>query len=509
MRARSVSRLSGRWVDQALSRLFTQDLSVDEAEPLIDELRPMAASLAPSLVTLLNSPDRKTRSTASALLSTFADPASVPLLQEVLRSTGASDEAKLSAYSVLQTLGETLDPVQFLRTLRDPEALFAHGIEDLLELIRQDGELAQLGELLHSMPPEGLVDLMAEVAARRDPGTLKLFTLALWSPHRAVVAAAIGQLRTLRDARAVDPLLDLAALTRDAVLAEGARGAAVELRVWTSAGRGGDLPDAPHPATCHASFVDGAGAQMLLVQGEGKPGRAVTLLLHDERGVDDCFGCTADGESGLQELMGGAEARGLGWVPVGLDYCRARLASARALNARRHRRLPWAFELWRDLFGGDCRPDEAPVALSCRGVDLPSVARDLPRTAELFRLPEFSSWVLSDADLAPFLPVLLGKDPGGRTRRGAGRAPRRDWPDEETVSACLRLAATRRARARWRARLLANGLLWERGGDPETASLCRTAAAGMEERTGVAPEEHPFLRRMARLSFAEALGGLR
>jgi hypothetical protein len=31
----------------------------------------------------------------------------------------------------------------------------------------------------------------------------------------------------------------------------------------------------------------------------------------------------------------------------------------------------------------------------------------------------------------------------------------------------------------------------------------------MEDRSGVAPEAHPFLQRMARLSFAEALGGLR
>src|SRR5436190_14567473 len=96
-RARREARLAGKEVDSALNRLFTQDLPVDEAEPLIEELRPMAADLAPSLVTLLNSPDRKTRTTASALLSTFEEPSSVPLLRKLLDSTGASDQPKPSA----------------------------------------------------------------------------------------------------------------------------------------------------------------------------------------------------------------------------------------------------------------------------------------------------------------------------------------------------------------------------------------------------------------------------
>lgn len=73
------------------------------------------------------------------------------------------------------------------------------------------------------------------------------------------------------------------------------------------------------------------------------------------------------------------------------------------------------------------------------------------------------------------------------------------------VSECVRRAATRPARARWRARLQANALLWRQRGEPETARLCLAAAAGLDDRFGVAPEAHPFLRQMALVSLQEAL----
>lgn len=509
MRARSVSRLSGRWVDEALNRLFTQDLPIEEAEPLIEELRPMAAALAPSLVTLLNSPDRRTRATASALLSTFAEPTAIPLLQQLIDSTGASDEAKLSAYSVLQALGEPLDPIQFLRKLRDPDALFAHGIEELLELIREDSELAQLGDLLRSMPPEGLIDLLGEVGARRDPATLKLFTTSLWNPYPEVAAAAVAQLRQLRDPRAVEPLLDLAAVTRRPELTEAARAVALELRVRDSLAGVAVSPPAP-ARRCHASFVDGSGAQMLvLAHGtHGLPGRMAGLLLSDERGLEDCFGSDAADDRRLEEIMGGAEARGLGWVEVDLGYCRARWAQARQLNVRRRRPLPWTFEIWRDLLGPECRPDEAEVALAYRDLPADLVSRELPRTSGLFRRPEFSSWVLSASDLAPFLPAFsTGACRVGRSRGegSVGRIVINETASAAIVSECVRRAATRPARARWRARLQANALLWRQRGEPETARLCLAAAAGLDDRFGVAPEAHPFLRQMALVSLQEAL----
>src|SRR5438067_4568263 len=125
-------------VDVILNRLFTEDLRRDEAQTLIEELRSVAAELVPSLVNLLNSPDRKTRTTASALLSTFEQQEAEPLLRQLIDNLGASDAAKLSAYSVLQTLGDALEPEAFIGALRDPESLFRSGLEDILQILRSD-----------------------------------------------------------------------------------------------------------------------------------------------------------------------------------------------------------------------------------------------------------------------------------------------------------------------------------------------------------------------------------
>jgi hypothetical protein len=509
-RARREARLEGKEVDDALSRLFTQDLPVDEAEPLIENLRPMAADLAPSLVTLLNSPDRKTRTTASALLSTFEEPTSVPLLRQLLDSAGASDQAKLSAYSVLQTLGEPLDPIHFVRKLRDPEALFTHGIDDLLELVTRDGELAELVELMASMPRDGRAGLLAEVGARSVPATMKLFTTFLWSADAEVVATAIDQLRRLRDPRAVESLLDLAAVTRRPALAEAARSAAVELRMRASACPATPACEPAMATRCHASFIDGDGAQMLLLIGPSVEGsRMASLFLSDHRGLADCFGTDAATEADLNDMLHGVEASRIGWVSVDLSYCRARVARSRQMNHRQHRRLPPTFEIWKDLLGPEPQPDEATVEISSRDLPPAEVARDLPRSEELFLRPEFASWLLSGPDLAPFLPrIAQAMSPGGRPRRGRVSAVEACVSlAEDVVSDCLRTAAGRRPRALWRARLQFNAELYRRLGEPDAARLCLAAAAALDDRSAVPPEDHPFLRQMARASFIVAMTG--
>jgi hypothetical protein len=508
VRARREARLAGKAVDYALNRLFTQDLPLDEAEPLIEDLRPIAADLAPSLVTLLNSPDRKTRTTASALLSTFEEPTSVPLLRQLLDNAGASDQAKLSAYSVLQTLGEPLDPVHFVRKLRDPDALFRHGIDDLLELTSREGELAELVDLLASMPRDGRAGLLAEMGARRCPGTLKLFTTFLWSGDAEVAATAVEQLRRLRDPRAVESLLDLAAVTRRPELAEAARAAAVELRMRASAAAA--VPEGePAVATrCYASLIDGDGAQMLLLIAPGSPGsRMASLFLSDHRGLADCFGADAATQEDLKEMLTGPEAARIGWVAVDLPYCRARVARCRQINHRQHRRLPPAFEIWKDLIGPEPQADEATVEGSYRGLSREEVARALPRTDELFRRPEFASWLLSGPDLAPFLPRLAQAlfQTGHPERTPTAQLKNRTAAAEEVLSDCLRAAAGRRARATWRSRLLLDAELYRRHGEPDAERLCLAAAAALDDRSGVSPEEHPFLRQLARGSFVVAL----
>jgi HEAT repeat protein len=490
-------------IDSALNRLFTEDLRLDEAQPLIDELRPIAADLVPSLVNLLNSPDRKTRTTASALLSTFEKREAVPLLRRLIDSTGASDAAKLSAYSVLQTLGVALEPESFIGALRDPETLFQAGLEDILQILRSDAELSQFLETLDSMPKEGRLGLIRELGDRADPDALKLFTASLWYTDAEVVAAAVEQLRRLRDPRAVESLLDFAGITRRAALADAARQAALELRIRSSAAGERRAAARTHrPAAedveCHASFIDGDGGQMLIVLEPTAPRRfrLASFFLSDHRGLADCFGTEGATRRDVNEMLQGMEGEELGWARVGREYCRARVVETKEVNRRSHRRLPAEFEIWKDALGEE--PDEEAAVVLPEAV-LPDEERAarLARTGRLLDAAGFQSWLLPGADLAPFLPGLLAAI--GKPRR------LRQSALNEAVSACIRLAFQKRQCRIWRSRLERQAFLWHQR-ETETALTCLAAAWGMSEKSGVPLEDHPLLRAMVLASFEVALG---
>src|SRR5262249_24298980 len=203
------------------------------------------------------------------------------------------------------------------------------------------------------------------------------------------------------------------------------------------------------------------------------------------------------------------EGRGVGWVAVDLLDCRARVARSRQINHRQHRRLPPAFEIRKDLLGPEPQTDEATMEGSYRSLSQEEVAHALPRTEELFRRPEFASWLLEGPDLAPFLPRLAQAlcQPAHPVRGPTAQLRNRTAAAEEVLSDCLRAAAGRRARATWRSRLLLDAELYRRHADPDAERLCLAAAAALDDRSGVPSEEHPFLRQLARGSFVVALTG--
>jgi hypothetical protein len=492
-------------IDTALNRLFTEDLRLDEAQPLIEELRPIAPDLVPSLINLLNSPDRKTRTTASALLSTFEErEVAVPLLRQLIDNMGASDAAKLSAYSVLQTLGVTLEPESFIGALRDPESLFEAGLEDILQILRSDAELSQFLETLDAMPKEGRLGLMRELGDRADPEALKLFTASLWHTDAEVVAAAIEQLRRLRDARAVESLLDFSEITRRPPLAEAARQAALELRIRSSAGSGSRAePERPpaQPAEeveCYASFIDGDGGQMILVlePSEARQFRLSSFFLSDHRGLADCFGTEAATRQDVTEMLRGLDSEEVGWVPMEQSYCRARVWEVKEVNRRSHRRLPAEFEIWKTALGEE-PAEETLLALSEDLVPAEERLDRFARTGSLLDQAGFQSWLLPGADLAPFLPALL-------SALGLPRRQRQAAVDE-AVTSCVRLAFQKRQCRIWRARLQRQAYLWH-GKDASVALTCLAAAWGLSEKSGVAVEAHPLLRAMVIASFEVAVG---
>jgi hypothetical protein len=362
------------------------------------------------------------------------------------------------------------------------------------------------------MAPARRRDKVRQWATATDAGKRQLLAAATWDEKPSVALAAIEGLRAGHDPAGAASLESLASITRSATV----RAAALEAARLI---RGQAAPDAPVPADQDAdywaSFIDGDGAQLLLsVQPGGKGDHRLTVIaVSDRRGLGEAWGVESVSAAEVEEIRssggrGAESARGgtdrgadrspeIGWVRVDAPYCAATLAAALEINRRDHRRLSGCWELYRDAF-------PAPGGSSGAEADTDTLAeavgrRQISRTASLVHFEGFRSWLILGEDVAPFLPAAR--------QALSGEAAAREGLLGGIVSACLAAVIRAPQRRLWRSRLLRQADLWQRRGDRVIPDLCRAAAWGLGERTGVPSYEHPLLRAMARSSLEIALGG--
>lgn len=384
--------------------------------------------------------------------------------------------------------------------------------EQWLEQLNSDERGCALWEPFGQLRPARRLALVRNIAQAQDTRARKLLAAALWDEKPEVSRAAIAGLLALGHRDAVDSLDSLASISRAAGVVEAARDAAAALRALPV-----DTTDAPIPAEPEywASFIDGDGSQLLMAVRPAADGdrRLATVALSDRRGVVDSWGSDTVREADAAAIRAatgrrsGAARAGrrpeaeripeIGWVRVDGAYCGAAIAAALAIHRRDHRRLPGAWEFWKDSF--ETPPGEASLELDTRAFLAGPLRRRLSQTASLIHFEGFRSWLILGEDVAPFLPA-------------ARQAVLSDAEDREgqislVVSACLAAVVRKPQRRIWRARLLRQAELWRRRGDPVMPELCAAAAQGLDDREGVPSEEHPLLRAMTRSSLEIALGG--
>lgn len=392
----------------------------------------------------------------------------------------------------------------------------------LLHLLSRDASAAALWGSLREQRASRRLEIVQGAAESRGARARKLLAAALWDDDAGVALAAVEGLRSGGDPRAVASLEWLAEIARVERVAAAARGAAAELRA-----RGEALLAPAGAGEYWASFIDGDGAQLLMAvrpAGEGAHGerrRLASVAVSDQRGILDASGtdsvasdevealrssgCRGSGgerpRSGPAPFPTGESGRGeeppeIGWVRVDGAYCAAAVEAARLIHRRDRRRLPGAWEFWRDDF---CGPrGTAVLALDDRSLPEGQLRRRLPQTAPLIHFEGFRSWLILGEDLAPFLPAAVAalKRP----------PPAREEGVAEAISSCLACVIKGRQRRLWRSRLLRQAALWERRGDRRVRELCLAAAWGLDDRNHVPPEQHPLLRAMTRASLEIALG---
>src|SRR5947208_1695163 len=99
------------------------------------------------------------------------------------------------------------------------------------------------------------------------------------------------------------------------------------------------------------SFIDRSRTQMVLLGWRRNDGllKSVNVLNQDTWGIKDCYGTDEMEFESWSELVESMEEQGFGSYLVSLDYCRALIADARAINKRTRHKLPVAYAIWQPL----------------------------------------------------------------------------------------------------------------------------------------------------------------
>ncbi len=326
--------------------------------------------------------------------------------------------------------------------------------------------------LLDDGSPAAL-DLAVQLAEVADPGTA------------AFVVQGLGRLRQVHSLRALE---DLRRYSVSPVLRDEAA------RAMRRLGFAGVRPE-PVPARelpplkSWASRVEGNGTQLVWLALPTAEDRADTVcfLLHEGRGLIDCFGEVDTRLSQFEEHQVQVREPGMG-APVALAYARELLEQA--LEQGREQGLPvppeFPFRV-RRLGLADLHP-HAPAAEAEVRHDGPLSAERWETLIDLFGEPVLEDWMVEDPEFFQQAGELA---PVERMRRME--------LDRFTRRAFLDYVAPELPQMR---RRLMRNAAWARaiGADPALALRLEQAAATLAHPN---PDENPFVRRFVHKSLAD------
>jgi hypothetical protein len=366
-----------------------------------------------------------------------------------------------------------------------------------------------------SMPMERRLGFIGWLGMSQDPRATKLLIPLLDNQSTKIVVATIDSLQQLGPIAAhqsIPALNYLLATHSNRQVKLQARAALGRLTMHSRPGTEDaamaqveEIQQQPlHEA--RVSFVDGAGAQMILMSWKREDGllKGVNILFQDDWGIKDCYGTDAMEPAHWNELVESMEEQGFSSFEVPLDYCRAVIAEARAVNKRTRHKVSVAYAVWRPLIeGGDGAKKSAPVVtiVGPRPYS-PEVAALAQRGQDLYKLPEFSSWLYDPFDsirpfIGPYTSQLSGvANPRGRKSKGSQKASANNAKLEALVSEALEKVVDDQWRLLYESRLRRQSALFQLIDRRDDAQLMSAVASALHPSSGVAPQYQPFLRAM-------------
>jgi len=466
---------------------------------------------------LLRTNDLTAHSAAVFILSELATSFDLEELEDIVADPTVSDLAKLTLAPVLKELGSDMADDGIIDYLNDPEAAMLQMQIRLLELVGRSelGVESVLEEVLE-MPMERRLGFIGWLGMSQDPRATKLLLPLLENQSTKVVLATIESLQQLGPIAAhqsIPALNYLIANHSNRQVKQQARAALGRLTMHSSPGTEDAamaqvLQRQQEPLhEARVSFIDGAGAQMIIMSWKREDGllKGVNVLFQDDWGIKDCYGTDEMEVEHWAELVESMEEQGFNSFEVPLDYCRAVINEARAINKRTRHKISVAYPVWRPLIeGADAAKKSTPPVLTLLESRpySPQVADLAQRGQELYKLPEFTSWFYDPFDLVrpfigPYTSRLSGvANPRGRKRKGSQKAEGNSAALEAIVSEALAQVIDDRWRLLYEARLRRQGALFQLVDRAEEAQLMSAVASALHPDSGVPPQDQPFLRAM-------------
>ncbi len=472
---------------------------------------------------LLRTSDMQAHSAAALILSELATDFDLEELEDFVADPAVGDLAKLSLAPVLKELDSELADDGIIDYLNDPETAMLQMQLRLLELVGQSelGVESILEDVL-SMPVERRMGFIGWLGSSQDPRAAKLLIPLLENQSTKVVLAAMEGLEQLGAAAAEESLPALNYLLANNSNRQVKQQARVILGRLTMQAPPGLSLDATPELSLHearVSFIDGAGAQMVMLAWRKSDGllKGVNLLCQDEWGVKDCYGTDEMPVERWQELVGSMDEQGFISFNVPLDYCRAVIAEARQQNKRARHKIPVAYAVWRPLIEASSpAAKDAPPTLTMLEPQVydESLGQLAARGDELYKLPEFDPWLFEPfANLHPYINTYLGSDalptnvlaPGRKRKSSSKKLETQKREREALVDTVLEKAVDTRWRLLYDTRLRRQAALFQLVGRTEEADLISAVAATLHPDSGVPSQNQAFLRALVHRSLERGL----
>ena len=463
------------------------------------ELRQRAVEIAqrygdkvlPALVAALDTTNPQLRGGLGHLAKRLDKDAAVTALRAAALNRGLSDQARLTAITILERFLEAPIDDAMYAGMAAPEQLALRSLQEVLADAQSDGMvLVEYFRQLGQEPPD--VQLTMVRAARLLEGAegVELLSMFAQEPAQPVAVEALQTLGMIAEPEAAAALQGVIP-SLPPELRQQAERALQKLRL-----RGVPVPALPQPpaeARCLASAVSGEGLQMLwfyLPPAGAGSGNVLEVLVSQQEGLVAAAGQRIIEATTLPERQAqGALLQGSADQPLLLeadvDYGRRRLLAALSRTWAAEQPTPLPYRLLGPQIWRWAQPETAdPLP------DMPTAGRG--DTVRLLQHPAMGSWFLqSRAIYARAERVLTGSEaPTHEAFTRMIAETLQEALDNGDLAPAM-LQASLEAMAEWFT--LAN--------DTEHADLALAAAQTVEEN----PASHPLLLLMSELGLRLAM----